>query len=107
MTTQRLVGTHVEVKGGTLLAETSTNAGLLSAFRQCLLSAQNAAIARMCSVQREWMRSGLSARHCSAITLSGRGFWNMATSQVSASQVIARQDKLRVWSLPYLYVRII
>ena len=31
----------------------------------------------------------------------------MATSQVSASQVIARQDKLRVWSLPYLYVLII
>jgi MFS family permease len=31
----------------------------------------------------------------------------MATPQVSASQVIARQDKLRVWSLPYLYVLII
>ena len=31
----------------------------------------------------------------------------MATSQVSASQVIARQDKIRVWSLPWLYVLII
>lgn len=31
----------------------------------------------------------------------------MATPQVSASQVIARQDKIRVWSLPYLYVLII